>query len=82
MADELTHRKATGALLDGAMHSVWLHGNWAWLTRNMTTEQREAARDAVERHSATQGDHDEDPLRLDRWWRDDYRPATEVREGR
>lgn len=64
--------RPTIAAMYGALHSVWLHGDWRWLTRNMTTEQREAAADAVERHSATL-DHygqpgDDMPLDL-RWWR-------------
>ncbi len=33
--------------LDAAMHSVWLHADWRWLTRNMTTEEREEAVAAV-----------------------------------
>lgn len=35
---------------DAAWASIELHGNWRWLTRNMTTEQKTAAADAVERH--------------------------------
>ena len=58
--------------LEAAMHSVWLHGNWRWLTRNMTTEQREAAADAVQRYSDWM-DRDDGELGsnvLDlRWWR-------------
>ena len=57
--------------MDGAMHSVWLHGDWRWLTRNMTTEEREAAADAVQRHSDQLGRADgEDPTPLTdlRWW--------------
>jgi hypothetical protein len=34
------------------MHSVWLHGNWRFLTMKMTTEEREAAAAAVQRHTA------------------------------
>lgn len=58
--------------LDGAAHSVWLHGKWWWLTKNMTTEEREAFADAVERYSATL--EPEDPVRVDRWWRDPEHP--------
>lgn len=61
--------------MDGAMHSVWLHGDWRWLTRNMTTPQREYAADAVQRYSFRlgEGDGDWEPLSVDglRWWRDD-----------
>lgn len=60
--------------LDGAMHSVWLHGKWRWLTRNMTTEEREAAADAVTRYSTKLDESENDPLPTDqhalRWWRD------------
>ena len=59
--------------LDGAMHSIWLHGNWGWLTGNMTTEQREAAADAVQRYSDHLGASDEEPrepITDLRWWRD------------
>lgn len=56
--------------LDAAMHSVWLHGKWRWLTRNMTTEEKEAAADAVDRHNATWPEADRGAL-VERWWRDD-----------
>jgi hypothetical protein len=58
--------------LDGAMFSIWLHGNWSWLTKNMTTPEKEAAADAVERHGRATREPDEPwetPERL-RWWRD------------
>jgi hypothetical protein len=54
--------------LDGACHSVWLHGKWRWLTRKMTTAEKEAFADAVERFSASLDD--EGPATVDRWWRD------------
>lgn len=55
--------------LDGAAHSVWLHGRWRWLTAKMSTEQREAWADAVERYSVFL--HPEDgPVTVDRWWRE------------
>jgi hypothetical protein len=58
--------------LAAAMHSVWLHGDWRWLTRNMTTEEKEAAADAVEQHSKAAHDEDEtwEPLTGLRWWRE------------
>jgi hypothetical protein len=57
------------AALDSAMHSVWLHGNWWWLTRNMTTPEKEAAADAVDRYTATRPPWDRG-LPVDRWWRE------------
>lgn len=55
------------ALLDGAMHSVWLHGDWRRLTLHMTTDEKEAAADAVDRHSALI--EPGDPVACLRWWR-------------
>lgn len=58
---------------DAAWHSVWLHGNWRWLTKNMTTPEREHAADAVDRYSAHLNAEDPD-LEAEiadlRWWRD------------
>lgn len=62
---------------DAAWHSVWLHGDWRWLTKNMTTAEREHAADAVARYGAHLDaidgeDRSEEPEGL-RWWRDDAR---------
>jgi hypothetical protein len=58
---------------DAAWHSVWLHGDWRWLTKNMTTADREHAADAVARYSAHLNAEDPD-LKAEitdlRWWRD------------
>lgn len=40
------------AIHDHAWMSIWLHGNWRWLTGNMTTEEKNAVADAVERQWA------------------------------
>lgn len=59
---------------DGAWGSVWLHGNWKWLTKNMATPDREHAADAVARWSAALAKDDGDLERGEpdglRWWRD------------
>ena len=55
--------------LDAAMHSIWLHGDWRWITQNMTTGEKEAVADAVERYGAWLDL--KDPVKVDRWWRDD-----------
>lgn len=60
---------------DEAWHSVWLHGNWRYLTKQMTTPEREHAADAVARYSAVLTNEDPDlgpagePEDL-RWWRE------------
>lgn len=62
--------QAERAHLDSAMHSVWLHGKWRWLTRNMTSEEREAAVRAIERHWAVTDLAIGDPVEHSnlRWW--------------
>lgn len=59
---------------DAAWHSVWLHSNWRWLTSNMTTEEKNAVADAVQRHWAATREGPEDDVHPDalqalRWWR-------------
>lgn len=65
-ADDYLRRRH---VLDGACHSVWLHGDWYWLTRQMTTPEKEAFADAVDRFSATLEPDEPGPV-TDRWWRD------------
>jgi hypothetical protein len=59
---------------DAAWHSVWLHGNWAYLTSKMTTAEREHAADAVARYDVHLNSEDSDleasELEGLRWWRD------------
>ncbi|GAA0500800.1 hypothetical protein [Streptomyces olivaceiscleroticus] len=58
---------------DAAWHSVWLYGDWHWLTKNMTTPEREHAADAIARYDAVlaamDGEDRTEPEDL-RWWRD------------
>lgn len=54
---------------DAAWHSVWLHGNWRYLTKQMATQEREHAADAVARYSAHL-EPDEPEITDLRWWRD------------
>jgi hypothetical protein len=58
--------------LDEAMHTVWLEGNWTWLTRRMTTEAAEAAVAAVLRYDRAMkaDDPEEDLLTRESlaWW--------------
>lgn len=59
---------------DAAWHSVWLHGDWRWLTKQMSTPEREHAADAVASYGtvldAIDGeDRSAEPEDL-RWWRD------------
>lgn len=77
--DRELRRGALAAGLDtpenGAWHTVWLEGNWSWVTKKMTTPQREYAADRVAAYSryltACDGDLErEEPEGL-RWWRDD-----------
>lgn len=60
---------------DAAWHSIWLHGHWRYLTSKMTTDEREVAATAIERHFA----YAEMPWSIEpsslRWWLDDARIA-------
>lgn len=59
---------------DDAWGSVWLHGNWRYLTKNMSPPDRELAADAVARWSRTLDTADGEPDRGEpdglRWWRE------------
>ncbi len=66
---------ATQDAIDGACHSVYLHGKWKWLTQQMTTPEKEAFADACDRGLA---DIENDkPHLVPRWWRDDYTGPAE-----
>jgi hypothetical protein len=59
---------------NGAWFTVWLEGNWSWVTKKMTTPQREYAADCVaayHRYLATEDGELErgEPEGL-RWWRE------------
>lgn len=58
---------------DSAWGTVWLEGNWRYLTSKMSTPEREHAADAVARWSAAlhADDPDIEPAEPDglRWWR-------------
>jgi hypothetical protein len=62
-------RRVTASDLDHAMFTVWLEGNWQWITKKMTTDEREAAVAAVLRYdAATHGDDEELPRSSLAWW--------------
>jgi hypothetical protein len=65
-------RRTTASDLDGAMFSVWLHGDWTWLTKKMTAEEREAAVEAVIRYSTVvrAGESGGEPVARETlaWW--------------
>jgi hypothetical protein len=56
-----------------AWHSVWLHGNWRYLTSKMTTPVREHAAACVEQYARVLAEADGEPGRPGpqglRWWR-------------
>ncbi|WP_033024035.1 hypothetical protein, partial [Streptomyces capuensis] len=58
---------------NAAWHSVWLHGNWRYLTSQMTTPEREHAARCVERYDRVLAEVDGESHRGGpeglRWWR-------------
>jgi chromosome segregation ATPase len=67
---EVERLRAEATVLDRAMHTVWLHINWRYVTSQMTTDEKEATWAAVKRYNAAI-DADE-PLTDANWvwWRD------------
>lgn len=57
---------------DGAWGTVYLHSRWRYITKQMSTPEREAAADAVERWNAALNAHDDNIGPMDqrtlRWW--------------
>lgn len=47
---------------------VWLYIDWRWVTKQLTTDQKELFADAVDADLNRSGDPDP---KSDRWWRDD-----------
>lgn len=76
-------RKAARAALDAAapmlagryedlLGCIWLYINWRYVTKQLTTPQKEMFADAVEAWSARlAADDGEQGGKADRWWRDD-----------
>jgi hypothetical protein len=74
LSDAVKARFAAQVVADAAWGSVWLHGDWRWLTKCMTTPEREYAADCVARWNARLAEEDGDPDRAEpdglRWWRE------------
>jgi hypothetical protein len=48
------------------LHTIWLYVNWSYVTRQLTTEQKDLWADSIEQDS---WDSDNKPTEVDRWWR-------------
>lgn len=59
--------------------AIWLYVNWRYVTKQLTTGQKELFADAVDARSRRQADQEGpeygDPSKAERWWRD---PSPEV----
>jgi hypothetical protein len=58
--------------LQDLLASIWLYAEWRWITRQLTTEQKELWADAVDANAAIgqlEDGEDVHPV-ADRWWRD------------
>jgi hypothetical protein len=51
-------------LVRDLLASIWLYIDWRYVTKNLTTPQREMFANAVDEH----GEHST----AERWWRDDF----------
>lgn len=62
--------------------SIWLYIGWRYVTKQLTTEQKEMFAAAVESSSRRLNDDDpSEPLDVDRWWRDDA-PTRQTGDAR
>jgi hypothetical protein len=69
VAAGLAEATAERDLLAGALGSLWLYVDWRWLTKQLTTEEKEAWATCVERWSADVNEGStETPVVADRWW--------------
>ncbi len=63
--------------LEGLLASIELYIDWRYITRQLTTEQKELLADAIEAASARTHAADPvgapEPRTVERWWRDDNR---------
>jgi len=55
-------------LLESILGNTWLYINWHFITKHLTTEQREAFADAVDAWSEAMNPEEPNPV-ADRWWR-------------
>jgi len=56
----------------GLLAAIWLYVDWGWLTRQLTTTQKDLWADAIDAYHAraSMADPDLNALPADRWWRD------------
>jgi hypothetical protein len=81
-ADERRKTAETITAYEDLLGSIWLYIGWRYVTKQLTTEQKEMFADAVESSSRQLNDDDpSEPLDVDRWWRDDA-PIRQIGEAR
>jgi hypothetical protein len=54
------------------LSSLWLYINWRWITKQLTTEQKDLFADAIDAEHARANEDDPNlgALPVERWWRD------------
>ena len=72
-ADNAELRARVSALTE-LLHSVWLYIDWRYVTKQMTTPQKEMFADAVDLHA-------DESSTADRWWRADPPPTAHNADG-
>ncbi len=61
--------------LENLLGCIELYVKWRWVTKQLTTPQKERWADAVEAWSARLNDGTDETTHVDRWWRDDEETA-------
>lgn len=71
---ELAAARAERDNLRDLLGSIWLYVKWRYVTKQLTTEQKELWADAVDAKARQQQIEDGEELRpvAERWWRDDF----------
>lgn len=81
-ADERSKVAEEITAYEDLLGSIWLYIGWRYVTKQLTTEQKELFAAAVEASSRRLNDDDpSEPCDVDRWWRDDA-PTRQTGEAR
>jgi hypothetical protein len=70
-ADERRETAERITAYEDLLGSIWLYIGWRYVTKQLTTAEKEMFADAVEASSRRLHDDIGEPTGVDRWWRDD-----------
>lgn len=74
LLDEVDRLRVEQEQMQDLLDSIWLYVSWRYVTKKLTTEQKELWADAVDascRKAQIENGEDPHPV-AERWWRDDF----------